>query len=39
VGVTDPHFMNLAAGKTQDFFLTLAQLPVVSKYSISLKTE
>jgi predicted permease len=30
VGVTDPHFTNLAAGKTQDFFLTLAQLPVLN---------
>jgi predicted permease len=29
VGVTDPHFTNLAAGKTQDFFLTLAQLPAL----------
>jgi len=29
VGVTDPHFTNLAAGKTQDFFLTLAQVPAL----------
>ena len=28
VGVTDPHFTNLAAGKTQDFFLTLNQFRI-----------
>lgn len=27
VGVTDPHFTNLAPGKTQDFFLSLASMP------------
>ncbi|HEV2381689.1 MAG TPA: ABC transporter permease [Terriglobia bacterium] len=30
VGVTDPHFTNLAPGKTQDFFITLASVPALN---------